>query len=251
MEGDAATSMTFYLKIPSTEKRALGAIRHWSHLKIAVEPHETWVKGFTESEIRSVSIRSLVSKELFYEKEGQRYLLDSLLPSGPIPNVLWTSIDRGLPLSMSQFNHNYFGIQEKISPRLVPGSEEQKASVLKTSVSILGDYLKQAPMLRLAAIEWLVTDEENAWLFGTPLLPLPGTTYWQQGNLILPSGYQLELPNMNKAFSDTIDAKGDDWIIFQEDGGFFSVKKAYCKPLTLGAFRLTLQQMAKSTTPWQ
>lgn len=249
MEGDATTAITFYLKIPSIHKRHLGTIRHWAFLKIGFDNTDTWLKGFTETEIRSVEVKAIMAKELFYEKKGQLFKLDSLLPSASVPSVLWSTIDRGLPLEIAQFNHNYFGIEERVQPRLVRSDREEQTEVLKTTLAELESYLDTASSIRLKSIEWLIVNETEVWLWGTPMLPIRGETFWRQNHCIVPAGYDLQITNLYAAINETINSDNDHWIIFREDGRYFTLRKSHVKPLTLGSFRLTLKQLLATNNP--
>ena len=242
MAPDAANGLTWYLLLHTSRGSDLGAIRHWSNLKIGYEENQIWVKGFTLEQVEAVEVKSLPYKTIFYEHQNKIYRQNSLLPDQPIPNVLWTPISRGLPVTLPGFNHHYFGISEKIEVRIIPAKEEHAAVALITTLEKLQAYLVTAPVIRLKNTNWAILDGAKVLLIGTPLLPVPGEAFWKRKDFLLPAGFDFDLFILAEALNNIINPNGQNWIIWNPGSSYFTVPKNALKPLSLSSFRLSLPE---------
>ena len=92
MEKDATNHLVYYASIPKKQQEELANIRHFTHLQLGFEGDMVWVKNLQVSEIIDIALKTITSARLYTEKQGQLYPLGSLLPSGSLPDVLWTPI---------------------------------------------------------------------------------------------------------------------------------------------------------------
>ncbi|MFT2010996.1 hypothetical protein ACMA1I_20150 [Pontibacter sp. 13R65] len=244
MAPDAENHLIYYLLLHTAHKADLGAIRHWDNLKVAFDGDHIWLKNFTYAQLDTVEVKSIPFKAIFYENRNKLYRLNSLLPDQQIPNVHWAPISRALPVEFPSFNHNYFGTTEKVAIKLLPKAEFQQVVALITTLKNLQPYLETAPAVRLQRLRWTLLDGNEALLLGTPLLPVPGETYWQHKDFLLPSGLDFEFPIIADALQNIINPTGKDMIIFQADATYFAVPKSHLLPLTLSSFRLGLSPLS-------
>jgi len=217
----------------------LANIRHWTHLKMGNEQGQVWVKGFTGAEIASREVLSIPHKELYREVGAKLYKLNSRLPDRNIPALLWTSINRAIAIASPSFNHNFFGISERVKIALVPSEREQPVLAQLVRLEELGAYLQTAPKTRLKPIKWLIVGTK-ALLLGTPVLPLNGRSYWRYGAFLLPAGFQPEPALLLASLSKRLDPENQYWTLIKEEGSYIQAKKAYFKSLTLSSFRLSM-----------
>ncbi len=229
----------YYLIIEEARKNDLAHIRHWNNLKAAFEGTRIWIKDLTAAQARSVEVKSIPYKTLLYEKNGKLCLADHQLPYCSIPTVLWTPLQRALPLSLPRFNHNYFGIHEQVPVRLCPSSQEQPAAAMLVSLTELEHYLNTAPAIRVQHLQWTVVNGTQALVLGTPLLPLNGSIFWQQGRFLLPAGYVFELPGISGIFGNKLETGNDQWVVWPTPQTWFLLPNNYLQPLSLSSFRLT------------
>ena len=117
-------------------------------------------------------------KTIYYESNGKLCLLNSLLPERKIPSLLWTPIERAIPIKLPSFNHNYFGITEKVTLTLVPSDTEHEAEVMVLTVSKLKTYIETAPDVRFKQLSWALLNNDLVMVAGKPLLPIDGNVYW-------------------------------------------------------------------------
>ncbi|RYE24808.1 MAG: hypothetical protein EOP51_06135 [Sphingobacteriales bacterium] len=243
MAKDAANDIGYYLAVENQHKDLLFQIRQWNDLKVGFEAENIWVAGFDYAQINSLEVKSIPYKQVFYESEGKLFLMGSLLPSRAVPSVLWADIERALPVTLPSFNHNYFGLNEMVQVSLVPSNEEKEAVAMITSIALLKGYIMTAPQVRLQKIGWVLLNNDQALLMGTPQLPINGETHWLHGNFLLPTGYDLDLHMLGDIMHELIDPENEHWIVWNTDNTYFAVDKYDVQQLSLGSFKMTLQKI--------
>ena len=148
MATHAANDLSYYLLIADQFKSDLAGIRKWNNLRVGFDTGSVWIRDLDYVQVNSVEVKSIPYKTLFYEKDGKLYLQNSLLPDRNIPSLLWTPIERALPVKLPPFNHNYFGISEQVAVRIVPSAAESPSNVLVTGDLGLG-FVNGAPVYAL------------------------------------------------------------------------------------------------------
>lgn len=252
--------MTHFLVVENTQKEYLGGIRHWHNLKICFEENQIWVKDFTEEQIDSTEVKSIPYKNIYYANGNKLFLKGSLLPSRNLPSLLWSPIDRGLPVKLPSFNYNYFGVQEKINIQLIPADKEQEGYALMTDIELLGAYMTSAPAVRLQKLDWIifktspveadvnselftlppaVANKDLAIIFGTPLLPVQGKVFWRKGNFLIPAGYDFDLHSLIEVLDKLINPQSSFIVVWNMDSTYFLLDKKEVQMLSISSFRLS------------
>lgn len=221
----------------------LGGLRQWENLFLAFEENIIWLKGFSPSQINSTLVKSIPFVERFYEKKGKLFPYHSTLPKGNLPSLLWTPIRRALRVTLPSFNHNYFGISEKISIKLVASQRERQAIAMQISLKDLEIYMSQAPEIRLKNLTWIIINQKEALLLGRPLLPLQGKVFWQNNDFLIPAGYDFDLFALSEVLNHKINPDNKNYVIWQGNSEFFYLPKSNFKALTLASFRLSIQKL--------
>jgi len=243
MAKDSANDISWFLRTDAAHKDALSDIRPWANLKVAFEAKEVWVSGFTQSQIHTVEVRSNPFASIFYAKGAKLFPQNSQLPVGNVPSLLWTPIQRAFPIKLPSFNHNYFGIDEKIALNLVHSVEEKEAMAMLIEVKELGNYMETAPEVRTAALSWIVMGKSKALVIGKPVLPIRGDTFWQRGDFLLPAGYDFDLYQLAESLNQRLNPEKEDWILWNTDNSYVKIRKENVKPLSLSSFRLTKDKL--------
>jgi hypothetical protein len=241
MAQDAAGSLKYYLCIDLERKDDLDRIRTWHNLKVGQEDNSLWIKDLEYAQIHSVEVKSLPFKKVFYEENNKLFLINSRLPERTVPALLWTPIDRALPVQLPSFNHNYFGVHDRISIRLVQTESEVEGVAMVTTLSLLERYVETAPAIRLQAIRWAILDQNKALLFGKPLLPLPGDVFWQRKDLLLPAGYDLEFHLLTDFVQKSVNPGREHWVLWSSEGLYALIPKDELLPLSRSSFRQSTQ----------
>ncbi|MGB8191504.1 MAG: hypothetical protein WCF67_06270 [Chitinophagaceae bacterium] len=246
---DTSNGLSYFLCIATEHSHYLAAIRHWSNLKIAFEEELVWIKDLSAIQADSIEVKSIPFKELYYSSGHKLFLKGSLLPDRNIPSVLWTPIERGLPVRLPAFNHNFFGIENKAGVKIVKSVEEREGYALMVNMSTLSDYIEKAPAVRLKGLGWAMVDGDKALILGNPLLPLQGEAFWRMNDFLLPAGYQLELHALADTLNELLNAEKDQWIIWNTDGSYWKINKQDVRPLSISSVRAIVQQLTVIPNP--
>lgn len=229
---------SYILEIPAVHKDLLGHVRHWDNLKAAFEGETLWVKDFSDEQINSALVKGLPYGKLYYIKEGLLFLTGSSLPSKKVPHVLWSPLSYVIPVSLPSFNHNYFGISQKIAVKITQSQNEQPVYAMLAEKDACSNYIQTAPKVRLNKLNWVVAGNKLL-IAGTPLLPVVGHTYWLYNDMLVPSGFEFELPLLAKKLKQVIDPHNTAVLLWLEDNTYISIKKEAFMPLSVSSFRLT------------
>ncbi len=229
----------YFLEIKKEHKDFLGSIRHWDNLKTAFETDIIWIKDFSLEQINAAEIQQIPYKKVYELKEHLLFEKNSLLPSKKLPSgLLWTPILRALPVSLPKFNHNYFGIDQKLQISIKPSEAIKEAYALLVDYNELKLYIETAPKFRLEPLQWVVFDK-SALILGSPLLPIKGNTYWLDHDFLLPTGYHFEWFALTKTIQEKLNPSGENLILWNLDNSYSTIPKTTIKQLSISSFRLT------------
>jgi hypothetical protein len=246
MAPNTAGSVVYYLRLNIRSKEHLGAIRHWKNLKAAHEDDYIWVKDFTAEQIKAAEVLSLPDKQMYEARGGKLFLKDAYLPERTIPALLWSPIDRALPVKLPAYNHNYFGIHHKVDVKLVKSDHEKIAAAMLVPLGQLRNYADTAPAIRLKNIRWTIVNQQDAFVVGHPLLPLQAMVYYTEGDFMIPAGYNFDLYALSSSLNALLNPKSLFWIVFNPDSSYFTIPKAQLRPLTIGSCRVSLKQLPEA-----
>ncbi|HTI92923.1 MAG TPA: hypothetical protein VL727_20135 [Puia sp.] len=239
MAEDPLNDVTWLLEIEQQHLDYLGPIRHWEQLKIAASPGSYWISGLTADRVDLPEIKGIPFKHLYFEKGQLLFHRGGLVPVKQLPgSLVWTPLEKGLPLDPPSFNHNYFGITEKLAMRLVPSGKVEDPAALLTSIAILRSYILTAPAVRLKPLLWVMLDDQ-ALIMGRPLLPLPGDSFWQRDEVLLPAGLDWEWPVLEPALSRELNPARDHCLLWDQDGQCTRIEKTRWRRLSISSFRLS------------
>ncbi|SNR57509.1 hypothetical protein [Flavobacterium sp. ov086] len=229
----------YFLEIKKENKDFLGSIRHWENLKIAFEANVVWVKDFLAEQINTPEIQQIPYKKVYELKENLLFEQGNLLPSKKLPSgLLWTPILRALPVSLPKFNHNFFGIDEKLEITIKTSQEIKEAYALLVNYDELKLYIETVPKYRLEPLQWVVLDNK-ALILGNPLLPIKGKTYWLDHDFLLPTGYNFEWFALTKKLQEELNLSKQNLILWNKDNSYSVIPKTTIKQLSISSFRLT------------
>jgi hypothetical protein len=231
----------YLVQIESVHKEYLGQIRHWENLKLATEANYIWIKNFTELQLASAELQSIPFTKTFVCKNNLLFPKGSLLPFKKMPNLLWTPIERALSIKLSNFNHNFFGIHQSAEIKLISTEAEQEATVILVNIHIATNYISNASAIRLKPLKWVLIDAENALIFGEPMLPIDGKTFWQKGNFIFPVGLHLQFLFLEKFIEKKLNLSQTQWIWWTSEYNYCLIDTTMLKPLSISSWRQTLK----------
>lgn len=79
------------------------------------------------------------------------------------------------------------------------------------------------PKFKLEKIQWTVIGDKALFL-GTPLLSLPGKTYWNKDGHLLPAGLDFEFKNLSRLLQQKYNKESEGWLLWDENGNCLSIK---------------------------
>jgi len=240
LETDLTQGVTeYWLRLPLKYKEKLSQVRVWKTLRMTIDEDDIWVRGILPHQLNSDEIRSIPFKKIYFQHANSLFLLGGNLPEERLKtSLLWSPIDKALPAEMPNYNFNYFGIEEKIEFNIIPSSIERAVKAQLVRLEVLDAIIPTMPAVRLQPIEWTLLGEK-AVLIGTPLLSIPGKTFWQQQQFLVPTGYDFEYPELSSYFSNSINPNSNDYIIVNTDNTYFTLPKDHLKKLTISGYRLS------------
>ncbi|MFH6994447.1 hypothetical protein [Flavobacterium sp. FlaQc-48] len=229
----------YFLEIKKEHKEFLGSIRHWEQLKVAFETDNIWIKDFSPEQLNSAEIQQLPYKTVYEAKENLLFEKDKRLPSKKMPQgLLWAPILRALPVSLPGFNHNFFGIDQKLKVVLKPSEDVKEAFGLLVDYEELKPYIEWAPKYRLQPLNWVVLGKKIL-IIGNPLLPIKGSTYWFDNHFLIPTGYNFEWFALTRILQEKLNPLQENIILWNQDNSYTVIPKTTLKELSISSFRLT------------
>lgn len=241
MAENASNDISYFIAIDETFKSDLAGIRQWHNLRAAFDEGMIWIRDLNFVQVHSLEVKSIPYKTVFYEKQGKLFLINSLLPHRNVPSLLWTPLNRVLPVIIPPFNHNYFGIHEKLEMQLIASENEAEAEGMIVDADVLENYLVTAPRIRLQKLHWTILNNNKILLVGKPLLPIPADVYWTRNHILIPAGYDFALYSLADALNTILNPGNDHLIIWDLQNTYALVSKNDLQPLSLSSFRKTLQ----------
>lgn len=240
MERDLAQGVTeYWLRLPLKYKDKLSQIRVWKTLRMAIDEEDIWVRGILPSQLHSPEIRSIPFKKIYFQHDNALFLLGGNLPEERLKTgLLWSPINKALPVEMPAYNFNYFGVKETVDFKLVASNVEREAKALFVELDVLDTYIQKAPAVRLQSIQWTFVNKK-ALLIGIPLLPIPGKSYWQSQNFLIPTGYDFEYPELSNFYHKNLQTASNQYIVLQPDNTYYKLPQEQLKPLTISSYRLS------------
>lgn len=216
----------------------LGPVRCMPGLQAAIEENKIWLRGITAASVPNFSLLKLPLKKTFLlDEEGYLFLTGAVTPVEKLPALIWqpvaTFITIEAPVSFLPGKTN-----SKACIYLKNSHEERPGIALLTTLSAWKSYGETAPDIRLKSLRFAVSENEEVLITGTPLPPLPGQEYWSYENLLLPSGYDFEIPVMATLVGQQLHGN-DDIIVFDAGAGWQRIPASYFVPATRSSIRLT------------
>lgn len=242
MEQNSTERINYLARIPRGRMEQLKAIRHWRGVKMAMQDKYVWLKGFSGKDLQDVALRSLYGLELFEQKGDYLYYLEAHLAEAKAPHLLWTPIEKGLPVEKPLPNPNYFGLSSQITIQLQATEQEKSPFGVLTSMEQLADYLVGASSVRLKSLDWTILNQQQALILGTPLLPIPGQTFWRLHQHLIPTGWHFNYPSLAKSLQAQTASNGQ-WMLWHKDASYTLIEQQATMPLRRSSFRLSRKKI--------
>lgn len=226
-------------KINNEDCAALGSIRCLPGLSIAVDSNSIWLKGVYDLSTMDNRLKQLPVKNIYIvDEQNNLFLPGSLTPVEILQQMHWQPLPAfikvTLPSSALPGKTN-----ELLKIKLIRSAKMNEGSALLTNLSVWKTYAETAPAVRLSSLKFALSENNEVLIMGQPLPSLPGREYWMTNNLLLPCGYDFEIPLVAEFMNKKGNAANDKIIIFNEDGTWHKIEKTFFVEAKRSAVRLT------------
>lgn len=229
----------YVFKLLEKDKDALGFVRCMDGLKVAEYDGYIWLRGISISAEIPLQLKQLPIKNTYTVNEHQQLFdIGKLVPIAQLQHLNWLSIASYITVEAP--TAALPGVtNERTTIKLVASTEEKNSTALLTTLSIWKQYAETASAIRLAPLQFAVSENNEVLIIGTPLPPLPGKSFWQLGGLYLPDGYVFEFTMAASFINKQLNAKKDAILVFNTDGSYHRIDRSFFIPAKRSAIRLT------------
>lgn len=158
------------------------------------------------------------------------------VPTQNVPDLNWVRISdyfhlKPIPVRSAKF------IPSQTQIRLRRSSQYQKPSALLCDLEDLRQWLDQALELEFQHLKYALASNGAALTLGPRIPPVRGQSYWKNGSLLIPSGFEFELRLTSRILPETLRLKSGDIAIFDSSGNVEIIASGLFCPLTRQSIR--------------
>ncbi len=217
------------------DKRSLAGIRHLDNVWIH-EGKQIYLKVASSEQKLDACFRALPAISTNIVEDRLLFREAALTPHSQMPELDWLLLRDALPIEMpiAAMPGKFLAEQQSITPRLERDSTDRNASALEISVQQWNRFILQCPSVRLSRLEVAACEDGRVLLLGEPLPALPGKSFWQMENVLIPMGYALELEILIPVMESSLNPFGDQLLLLNPKGSIELIGKRSFLP-ALGA----------------
>ncbi len=191
------------VSIKKKNKSSLYNIRHWENIMIASDNDYFWLKNFTEKQLSSIDLKRINSIKIYEIKYFLLFLKNSSLPEKKMPfGILWNSLHKALSIELPNINKTTPHVAQLVEPTLIKANQEHTTVALLIDSTILKQQINKTLNSQFKDLTWTIINDK-ALIIGSPILSLPGDSYYRIENHIIPNGFEFE----NLALLEVLDKK--------------------------------------------
>lgn len=229
----------FVIKLLLADKETLGTVRTYLHLQVALEEEWIWLRGIDVKAITDSKLRQLPSIHTFeIDEQGNLFPPGGFTPISRLKSLQWMPVGEFIQVELPT-SAMPGQLSEKYQVKLAPSDKVKPGEALVTMLPVWKKYAHTAPEVRLNRLKFALSETGQVLILGTPLPTIPGKEYWLHDTILLPGGYDFEIPLICGLVAGKLNPLNDSLILFGEDGCWEKIPKAYVVPATRSAIRLT------------
>jgi len=221
------------------DKDALGDVRCMDGLKVAADDDRIWLRGLYDTAAVDKTILQLPVQHSFYI-DGNNLLFSpgNLTPAAILPSMEWIPVAEfvNIKIPVAALPGQ---LSERATIRVMASSKNKTGDALLTTLQQWKHYAANAPAIRLAPLQFAVSQNNNVLIIGYPLPAIPGKELWMADHILLPNGYDFEIPMATAFINEKLNAEGDAVLLFDTDGSFEKIGLAFFAKAKRSAVRLT------------
>ncbi len=210
----------------------IGTIRTIVRWKAARNQQEIWLKGPIPTGKEKIRIQSLPLLAT-YEVDDKNRLFPhgKQTPVGLLPDLDWQTLSDYLPITMP-VSAMPAAMAHKLPIQLVSSQNAHPAYALQTSFKSWKTYVESAPLIRLQQLQFALSTEKTVLIIGEPLPTLQGISFWRNGNLLIPSGFDFEYGFLGTLINQKLSSSVESLILFSADGMATAIPNTSFQPVS-------------------
>ncbi|GAB3638244.1 hypothetical protein GCM10027422_38340 [Hymenobacter arcticus] len=225
--------------LAEAQRATLGTVRDQPGLLVAADAGQLWIRGLRATGPLPLALRQLPALAAYgADAAGRLFPGGRPTPTGRLPLLAWQPILDFVPLELPTAALPG-QLPAPVPVRLVPSAQPRPGAALLTTLAAWQAYAETAPAVRLAGLRFAVSSRGQALLLGAPLPPLPGQEYWLTDGLLLPAGFEFELPIAAPLVAARLTNGGENFALFDATGEYEVIATTQLHPATRAAIRLT------------
>jgi hypothetical protein len=214
----------YILQVLVANKEALAALRLMPGLRVASDGTSLWVRGIPYTEQPAKEIWQMpVSRVLGLSDENYLFPIGNKVPVAKLPELIWIPLQQYIavkpPVSAIKGE-----TAKRVPVKIIPSSKVQAGEALLTTLADWKAYAQTAPATRLKQVVFAVSENNQVLLLGAPLPSLPGREYWKKTGMLIPCGYDFEIPVMADLLPSKLNLQNDSIVLFETDGSWQKIE---------------------------
>jgi hypothetical protein len=233
------TNKELILVLAARDRETLGAVRCLPSLRVAEAEGTLWLRGIDTDTTPDLRLRQLPAVQTYLlDEEDYLFPPGGFTPVGKLPALHWTPLAAFIRPELPTSALPGKGVGQ-YPVKLVPSGRAEAGSALVADLWVWQQYAATAPEVRLQGLRFAASEHDQVLVLGTPLPPVPGKEYWLTHNLLLPAGFDFELPLAAGLLAAKLNPRNDAVLRFGPDGSWEKIPKEALVPASRSAARLT------------
>lgn len=220
----------FVFKINKADADTLSAVRCVEGLQAAGDDAFIWMKGIAGLPEQNNKLKQLpVQHTFFVDEKNNLFKKDTLTPVDTLHPMSWQPLTSFIKIELpASAMPGKAG--ERIKIKIAPSAVAKEGNALLVPLSAWKNYADAAPAARLHLLQFAVSAKNEALITGHPLPALPGKEYWITNDILLPCGYDFEIPLMPVFISEHLNKDKNAFILFDAEGNWQRIEKVFLSP---------------------
>ena len=212
--------------LPQKEMQNLADLRLELGLEISLLEDEIWLKSPLLSQTPPAFLLQLPNKLIYRLEEAWLFPFGEKTPQLKLPKGMkWQSIKEAISIEMPT-SAMPAKLASEFPIRLQEAAQTEAGAALVCSWKAWQDYVKNAFQIRLKPLRFALSEADEVLVIGNPLPAIPGKEYWLKDNMLIPAGYQLEMPRFSSYIAQRLGAGSHTYILFEPDASFQKIPKS-------------------------
>jgi MoxR-vWA-beta-propeller ternary system domain bpX2 len=221
------------------DAHTLGAVRCMPGLQAAINNDEIWLRGIPVAVKPPLALLQLPVKHTYIlGEDGLLFHPGGLTPVDTLKEMDWQPL-LSFVKTVAPVAAMPGRVEAGVPVKLVPAAAAHEGDAMVMPLELWQQYAETAPAVRLQRLRFAVSENGEALIMGTPLPPLPGSEYWLRNGILLPCGYDFEIPLIASFLNKKYNAAGKAFILFTADNSLQVIDGNNFVQATRSAIRLT------------